>query len=77
MIRNTAKLLTEALSLPPRSRARLASKLLESLDEPRQREIDKLWADEVEDRIDAYQRGEIKVVSRREVFRKLATKKKR
>ena len=76
MIRNTAKVVTEALSLPQKSRARLADKLLESLDEPRQREIEKLWADEVEDRIDAYERCEIKVIPGKEVFRKFRTKKK-
>ena len=77
MIRNTAKVVTEALSLPPRSRAKLAEKLLESLDEPRQREIESLWAEEVEDRIDAYERSEIKVISGKKVFRKFTTKKKR
>ncbi len=77
MIRNTAKVVTDALSLPPRSRARLADKLLESLDEPRQRGINKLWADEVEDRIDAYEKGEIKVISGKQVFRKLRIKKRR
>jgi hypothetical protein len=76
MIRNTAKVVNDALSLPPRSRARLANKLLQSLDEPRQREIDKLWVKESEDRIDAFERGEIKIISGKEVFRKLRTKKK-
>ena len=68
MNRNTAKIVDEALSLPPRSRAKLADKLLDSLNRPRQKEIDKLWADEVEDRIDAYERGEIKVVTGKTVF---------
>jgi Putative addiction module component len=77
MIRNTAKVHSDALSLPSKSRAELASKLLESLDEPRQREIDRFWAEEAEDRIDAYERGEIKLISGKEVFRKLKTKKKR
>jgi putative addiction module component (TIGR02574 family) len=77
MNRNTAKIVDEALSLPPRSRAKLADKLLDSLNPPRQREIDKLWADEVEDRIDAYERGEIKVVSGKAVFRALRKTKKR
>lgn len=77
MIRNTAKVVTDALSLPPRSRARLADKLLESLDQPKQREIDNLWAEEAEDRIDAYEKGEIKVISGKEVFRKLRMKRKR
>ena len=69
MNRSTAKVIDEALSLPPRSRAKLADILLDSLNQPRQREIDKLWAGEVEDRIDAYERDEIKVVSGKAVFR--------
>ena len=68
MIRNTAKVVTEALSLPPRSRARLADKLLESLNQPRQGEVNKLWAAEVEDRIDAYEKGEIKVIPGKRLF---------
>jgi putative addiction module component (TIGR02574 family) len=77
MIRNTAKVVTEALSLPPRSRAKLADKLLESLNEPRQKEINKLWADEVEDRIDAYEQGKIKIIPGKQVFRIVRTKRKR
>ena len=50
MIRNSAKIVSDALSLPPRSRAKLAERLLESLEDPKQKEIDRLWADEVEDR---------------------------
>lgn len=76
MIRNTAKVVTEALSLSPRSRARLADKLLESLNEPRQREVNKLWAAEVEDRIDAYEKGEIKIIPGKRVFSNLRTKRK-
>jgi len=76
MIRSSAKVVSEALSLPPRSRAKLAEKLLESLDDPRQREIDRLWAEEVEDRIDAYERGELKAIPGKEVFRRLRPRKK-
>jgi Putative addiction module component len=57
MIRNTAKVMTDALSLPSRSRAKLADKLLESLDQSKQRKLDKLRANEVENRIDAYVKG--------------------
>jgi putative addiction module component (TIGR02574 family) len=77
MNRNTAKVIGDALALPPRSRARLADKLLESLDQPRQKAIDKLWADEVEARIDAYEKGEIKVISGKDIFRELRFKKRR
>ncbi len=76
MIRNTARVVNDALSLPPRSRARLANKLLDSLAQPGQGEIDKLWAKEVEDRIDAFEKGEIRVISGKAVFGKLRTKKK-
>ncbi len=76
MIRSSAKVVSDALSLPPRSRAKLAEKLLESLDDPGQREIDRLWAEEVEDRIDAYERGELKAIPGKQVFRRLRPRKK-
>jgi putative addiction module component (TIGR02574 family) len=75
MIQNIAKVVSEALSLPPRSRAKLAEQLLASLDEPKQKELDRLWADEVED--DAYERGELKAIPGQEVFRRLKPRKKR
>jgi putative addiction module component (TIGR02574 family) len=78
MIRSSAaKVVSEALSLPAKSRARLAERLLESLDDPKQKEIDRLWAEEVEDRIDAYERGELKAIPGKEVFRRLKPRKKR
>ena len=49
--------------------------LLESLDDPNQKEIDRLWADEVENRIDAYERGELKVIPGEEVFLAIETQK--
>ena len=77
MIRNSAKVISDALSLPPRSRAKLAEQLLESLDDPKQKEIDRLWADEVENRIDAYEKGELKAIPGEEVFRRMKPRKKR
>jgi len=77
MIRNSAKVVSDALSLPPRSRAKLAERLLESLDDSTQKEIDRLWADEVEDRIEAYERGELKATPGEEVFRRLKPRKKK
>jgi putative addiction module component (TIGR02574 family) len=76
MIRNSRKVVSDALSLPPRSRAKLAEQLLESLDDPKQKEIDRLWANEVEDRIDAYERDELKVIPGKEAFRHLKPRKK-
>ena len=57
-----ARLLEEALALPPEERAELADRLLSSLDPPSQRRIDELWAEEVEARLDAYDRGEMEAI---------------
>ena len=59
----------EALILKPSEKAQLVDKLLHSLDRP-DKEIDKLWAKEAEDRIDAYDQGKIKAVSLAEVLSK-------
>ncbi len=68
MPKKGAQVLEDALSLPLEERAELAGRLLESLDSPRQRRIDELWAEEVEGRLDAFDRGEIKTVSLKEAF---------
>jgi putative addiction module component (TIGR02574 family) len=76
MIKQTTEVAKVALALPPRSRAKLAEQLLRSLDAPNQKEIDSLWADEAEGRIDAYERGEMKPVSAAEVMRKVRARKR-
>ncbi len=65
----TDKFFKEALTLRPSEKAQLIDKLLYSLDKS-DKEIDKLWAKEVEDRIDAYDRGKIKAVSLEKVLNK-------
>ncbi|HZV33715.1 MAG TPA: addiction module protein, partial [Verrucomicrobiae bacterium] len=65
-----------ALALPPKSRARLAETLLESLDNPDQKEIDALWATEAEDRIKAYESGKMQAFPGKEVFRALKARKR-
>ena len=68
MSKNGVQILEKALALPPDERAKLADRLLSSLDTKRQHKIDVLWAEEAEDRIDAFERGEISAVSGKEVF---------
>jgi len=63
------QILKEALSLAPKNRASLAEKLLESLDQP-DKTIDALWAKEAENRIDAYEAGNIKAIGAEKVFGK-------
>jgi putative addiction module component (TIGR02574 family) len=68
MSKRGAEVLEDALSLPPDERAELVERLLTSLDASHDRRIDELWAQEAEDRLDAFERGEIKAVPAREVF---------
>ena len=62
-------ILKDALTLKPSQKAELIDRLLSTLDKP-DREIDKLWAKEAEDRIDAYDRGKIKAVPLEKVLEK-------
>jgi putative addiction module component (TIGR02574 family) len=63
------KVLEQALHLSQQERAVVAEGLLSSLDRP-DLTIDELWAEEVEARIDAAERGEMEMVSEQEVFGK-------
>ena len=65
----TNEILKEAMALRPVEKAKLVDQLIAILNEP-DRDIDKLWAEEAEDRIDAYDRGEIKAISLKEVLLK-------
>ena len=65
----TNKILEEALTLKPAEKAELIDRLLSSLDKA-DAEIDELWAKEAENRIDAYERGEIKAVTLEKVLEK-------
>jgi putative addiction module component (TIGR02574 family) len=63
----TNKILEEALTLKPAEKAELIDRLLSSLDKA-DAEIDELWAKEAENRIDAYERGEIKAIALEKVL---------
>ena len=65
------QLLAEAIKLPPIERAELIENLLTSFEFPSRKIIDDLWAQEVEDRVDAFERGEIATISAEEVFAKI------
>jgi putative addiction module component (TIGR02574 family) len=71
MIRSTEKVILEALSLPPDTRALLADRLLTSLESPQREEIDKLWAEEAERRIRQIETGEVKPIPGEEVFKEI------
>lgn len=71
MSKKGTELLEAALSLPPAERAELTDRLLTSLDPSPDKKIDELWAKEAENRIDAFDRGEIKPISAKDVLDKV------
>jgi putative addiction module component (TIGR02574 family) len=64
------ELFVDALSLSAIERAALAAELLESLDRADPR-IDALWAKEAEDRLAAFEAGEIRAIAAEDVFAEL------
>jgi len=67
---STAKdILKEAIQLEPTEKVKLVDQLITSLDKP-DKDIDKLWAEEAESRLDAYKQGKIKAVSLEEALSK-------
>ncbi|SKA71251.1 putative addiction module component, TIGR02574 family [Paucidesulfovibrio gracilis DSM 16080] len=66
--------INEALELAPVQRAELIESLLASFDSQRA-EIDKLWANEAERRIDAHDQGKLKASSADEVFSRIEQQK--
>ena len=66
---------SNALTLSINERAELAERLFSSLDIS-QDKIDKLWAKEAENRINAFEQGKIKTVTAQEVFNKIESRQK-
>jgi putative addiction module component (TIGR02574 family) len=69
------KLIQQALGLPADERAEVAERLLSSLEPPLS-SIDQLWAQEAEDRVDAYERGEIEAIPAEDVFNAIKNRKR-
>jgi putative addiction module component (TIGR02574 family) len=70
MTARTEQLLADASQLPLGERAQLAERLFSSLDIS-QDELDRLWAEEADNRIEAYEEGRIKTISSHKVFKSI------
>ena len=68
MSKKGTQVLEEALSLPPTERAEVADRLLASLSSLPDPRVAELWGQEAEERLDAFERGEIKALPAKEVF---------
>jgi putative addiction module component (TIGR02574 family) len=74
MTTEAQQVLEKAVGLPPIERAELVEGILSSFDFPSRADIDAVWAREAEDRIDAYDRGEIPAIPAAKVFEKIEKK---
>jgi putative addiction module component (TIGR02574 family) len=68
MSESLAELEQQVRALSPDDRARLAEVLLESLQETPLSEVEAAWNREIEERIAAYDRGDLQVYSVEDVF---------
>ncbi len=68
MLKHAEDILANALELPPLERAELVESLLSSFEFPSRGTIDPLWAQEAEDRVGAFERGEMAAIPARDVF---------
>ena len=68
MPKRAENILAEALELPPVERAELVENLLSSFEFKSRKAIDALWAEEAEDRIEAFDRSEMGGIPAEDVF---------
>ena len=76
MARRLKDIAAEALDLPLTERAKLATQLLESLDELSEEESGELWADEAARRYSEYEAGRIKAIPAERVFARIRARHK-
>ena len=76
MPKHGKQILAEALELPPVERAELVESLLTSFEFQSRQKIDALWAEEAEDRIDAFERGEMEAIPAKDIFGEIEKNKR-
>ena len=71
MPKHAENILADALELPPTARAELVENLLSSFEFQGRDVINALWAQEAENRIDAFDRGEITSIPAKDIFNEI------
>ncbi len=74
MVTVTDRVMDEVLSLPADQRMNLADRILESLNDPTDPQIDALWAVEAERRVQEIKNGEVELIPGEQVFAKIHLK---
>ena len=66
----TKELIAEISDLPVEQRARIADLILQTLNAP-DPDIDLAWIQEVEERVEEYEKGKVELIPAQEVFKSL------
>jgi putative addiction module component (TIGR02574 family) len=64
------EVISAALQLSLQERAQLAGRLLLSLDEPSESEVEQLWLEEAERRLKEFREGKVRGIPADDVFRR-------
>lgn len=70
MSKKLEEVVVVAMELSIEERAQLAGRLLLSLDDPSEAEVERLWMEEAERRIQEFRSGKVKGIPADEVFRR-------
>jgi putative addiction module component (TIGR02574 family) len=68
MVKNLSEIESEARRLPTKDRARLIRRLIATLEDENEGDVEQAWLDEAERRLAAYRRGETSAHPGDEVF---------
>jgi len=74
MTTDTKQIFKKALSLSPIERAELIEKLFHSFEFSDRENVDSLWADDAEKRVDAFESGSLPAKPAKNVFKKIERK---
>ena len=72
-----AEISRSALSLPQPKRARLAKRLIDSLEDVSQKEVDEAWALEIARRVREVDEGKVKTIRGKRAMRELRARLRR
>ena len=67
---NTKELIAEISDLPVDQRARIADLILQTLNTP-DPDIELAWIQEVDERVEEYEKGKVELIPTKEVFKSL------
>ena len=76
MSSDTAAIFHAALALPAENKAELAQRLLDSLEDADQAEVDRAWVEEIDRRLKDYADGKINAIPAEQVFEGIFSEKK-